>query len=246
MNTARDVGAALDHVADSVVEALGDKLAEIKPKLRGWLHLGTAPLALAGGVVLIALSPTTTTRIGSIVFTLSAILLFTVSAIYHTGNWSPRTWAFLRRFDHSNVFILIAGSYTPITLMLLEGTQRVALLTTVWTAAILGVLFRVFWTDAPRWLYTPIYIAMGWAAVFFIPGFIDGATSRFGTGMAIGVLVLIASGGVLYTLGGAAYGFKFPNPSPKYFGFHEVFHSFTVLAFAAHYVGISMATYSLR
>jgi hemolysin III len=249
MTPGKDLSAAIDSVTDSFADAaevLGDKLAEIKPKLRGWLHLGTAPLALAGGIVLIALSPTTMTRIGSIVFTLSAILLFTVSAIYHTGNWSPRTWAFLRRFDHSNVFILIAGSYTPITLIMLEGTQRVALLTTVWTAAILGVLFRVFWTDAPRWLYTPIYIAMGWAAVFFIPGFIDGATNRLGAGMAIGVLVLIASGGILYTLGGAAYGFKFPNPSPKYFGFHEVFHSFTVLAFAAHYVGISMATYSLR
>jgi hemolysin III len=249
MNRASDLGDVIEHVSDSIADAadaLGDKLAEIKPKLRGWLHLGTAPLALAGGIVLIALSPTTTTRIGSVVFTLSAILLFTVSAIYHTGTWSPRTWAFLRRFDHSNVFILIAGSYTPITLMLLEGAQRTALLTTVWTAAIAGVLFRVFWTDAPRWLYTPIYIAMGWAAVFFIPGFIDGASSRLGTGMAIAVLVLIAAGGVLYTLGGAAYGFKFPDPSPQYFGFHEVFHSFTVLAFAAHYVGISLATYSLR
>ncbi len=237
---------AVGHALETVTESLAETLRDIKPKLRGWLHLGTAPLALAGGIVLIALSPTTTTRIGSIVFAFSALLLFTVSAIYHTGTWSPRTWAFLRRFDHSNVFILIAGSYTPITLILLEGTQRVALLTTVWTAAILGVLFRVFWTDAPRWLYTPIYIAMGWAAVFFVPGFIDGASSRLGTGMAIAVLVLIASGGVLYTLGGAAYGFKFPNPSPKYFGFHEVFHTFTVLAFAAHYTGISMATYSLR
>lgn len=236
------IRAGIDHLHDSLAETIAD----IKPKLRGWLHLGTAPLALAGGIVLIVLSPTTTTRIGSIVFACSALLLFTVSAIYHTGNWSPRTWAFLRRFDHSNVFVLIAGSYTPITLILLEGTQRVALLVTVWTAAILGVLFRVFWTDAPRWLYTPIYIAMGWAAVFFIPGFIDGATNRLGTGMAIGVLVLIGSGGVLYTVGGAVYGFKFPNPSPRWFGFHEVFHSFTVLAFAAHYVGVSMATYSLR
>ncbi len=228
------------------MESMAETLADIKPKLRGWLHLGTAPLALVGGVVLIALSPTTTTRIGSVVFTLSALLLFTVSAIYHTGNWSPRTWAFLRRFDHSNVFVLIAGSYTPITLILLEGTQRVALLTTVWGAAILGMLFRVLWTDAPRWLYTPIYIAMGWAAVFFVPGFIDGATTRLGAGMAVAVLVLIATGGVLYTVGGAVYGFKFPNPSPKWFGFHEVFHSFTVLAFTTHYVGVSMATYALR
>jgi len=236
------VRAGLDHLHEAVVELKAD----IKPRLRGWLHLATAPLTLAAGIVLISLSPTAATRIGSAVFTGTALVLFTVSAIYHTGTWSPRTWAFLRRFDHSNVFILIAGSYTPITLMLLEGTQRVALLATVWTAAILGVLFRVFWTDAPRWLYTPIYIAMGWAAVFFIPGFIDGASNRLGTGMAISVLVLIAAGGVLYTLGGAVYGFKFPNPSPRWFGFHEVFHSFTVLAFASHYVGVSLATYSLR
>ena len=241
--------AGIDHLHDGIdhlQESLSETLADIKPKLRGWLHLGTVPLALAGGIVLIVLSPTPTTRLGSIVFACSAVLLFTVSAIYHTGTWSPRTWAFLRRFDHSNVFILIAGSYTPITLILLEGTQQVALLVTVWSAAILGVLFRIFWTDAPRWLYTPIYIAMGWAAVFFIPGFIDGATERLGTGTAVGVLVLIAAGGVLYTLGGAVYGFKFPDPSPRFFGFHEVFHSFTVLAFATHYVGVSMATYSLR
>ena len=183
MNTASEMGEAVHAAIDSVTGSIAETLRDVKPKLRGWLHLGTAPLTLAAGIVLIALSPTTMTRVGSVVFTVSALLLFTVSAIYHTGTWSPRTWAFLRRFDHSNVFILIAGSYTPITLMLLEGTQRVALLVTVWTAAILGVLFRVFWTDAPRWLYTPIYIAMGWAAVFFIPGFIDGASSRLGTGM---------------------------------------------------------------
>src|SRR5437868_14205836 len=111
------VGEAVKHGLESVHDSITDvaeKLDDLKPKLRGWLHLGTAPLALAGGIVLIALSPTTTTRIGSIVFACSALLLFTVSAIYHTGTWSPRTWAFLRRFDHSNVFILIAGPYTPI------------------------------------------------------------------------------------------------------------------------------------
>ena len=235
------IRAGIDHLHDSISETLAD----IKPKLRGWLHLGTAPLALAGGIVLIALSPTTLTRIGSLVFTVSALLLFTVSAIYHTGTWSPRTWAFLRRFDHSNVFLLIAGSYTPFALLFLEGTERTALLSAVWGGAVLGVLFRVFWTDAPRWLYTPIYIALGWAAIFFIPGFFEGATA-LGLGIGIAVFVLILSGGALYTFGGMVYGFKRPNPSPRWFGFHEVFHSFTVLAFATHYVGISMATYALR
>jgi hemolysin III len=236
---------AVGHALESVGESIEKTFADFKPKLRGWLHLGTVPLALAGGIVLIVLSPTTTTRVGSVVFTISALLLFTVSAIYHTGTWSPRTWAFLRRFDHSNVFVLIAGSYTPFALLLLEGTQRVVLLSVVWGGAVLGVLFRVFWTDAPRWLYTPIYIALGWAAVFFIPGFFEGAKS-LGGGLGIAAFVMIVVGGGLYTLGGAVYGFKFPDPSPRYFGFHEVFHSFTVLAFAAHYVGVSLATYSLR
>jgi hemolysin III len=240
---------ALHHANDAMragLDHLGETLAEVKPKLRGWMHLWTAPLALAGGIVLIVLSPTATTRVGSALFAASALLLFGVSAIYHTGTWSPRVWTFLRRFDHANIFLLIAGTYTPITLILLEGTQRVVLLSTVWGCAILGVFFRVFWLHAPRWLYLPLYIGLGWSAVFFIPGFIDGASNQLGTGMGIAVLVLVAVGGVFYTFGGVVYGIKRPNPSPRWFGFHEVFHSFTILAFVSHYVGVSLATYSLR
>jgi len=242
------VGEAFKHGLESVhdsIHEVAEKLDDLKPKLRGWLHLGTAPLTLAAGIVLIVLSPTTTARVGSIVFIASALVLFTVSAIYHTGTWSPRTWAFLRRFDHANIFVLIAGTYTPFSLLLLDGTAQVALLVTVWTGAILGVLFRVFWTDAPRWLFVPIYMALGWSAVFFIPSFFHGATA-LGLGIGIAVFVLIAVGGALYTVGGVVYGFKRPNPSPRWFGFHEVFHSFTILAFVSHYVGISMATYALR
>ncbi|MGZ4446633.1 MAG: PAQR family membrane homeostasis protein TrhA [Nocardioides sp.] len=236
----------LRHRFDDLADSVAETVADVKPKLRGWMHLATAPLTLAAGIVLVALSPDTQTRWGSAVFSASALILFTVSAVYHRGTWSPRVWTVLRRFDHSNIFLLIAGSYTPLTLMLLEGTQRVVLLVTVWTCAILGVLFRVFWTDAPRWLYVPLYIGMGWAAVFFIPGFMHGASERLGVGVGTAVLVLIAAGGALYTLGGVVYGFKRPNPWPRWFGFHEVFHTFTILAFTAHYVGISMATYALR
>jgi hemolysin III len=235
-----EMRAGLEHLGESLHETLED----LKPKLRGWLHLGIAPLTLAGGIVLIVLSPDTLTRVGSAVFTASALILFTVSAIYHTGTWSPRTWAFLRRFDHSNIFVLIAGSYTPFSLIFLEGTQRAVLLTVVWAGAILGVGFRVFWTDAPRWLYTPIYIAMGWAAVFFIPGFLEGARAFGGVGIAAFVMIVV--GGALYTLGGVVYGFKRPNPWPRWFGFHEVFHTFTILAFVSHYVGVSLATYAVR
>jgi hemolysin III len=239
MNQAMRAG--LDHLQDAVA----DLTADIKPRLRGWLHLATAPLTLAAGIVLIALSPNATTRTGSALFTGSALVLFTVSAIYHTGSWSPRTWAFLRRFDHANIFVLIAGSYTPFALILLDGTAQVVLLATVWTGAVLGVGFRVFWTDAPRWLYVPLYIALGWAAVFFLPSFLDGAT-RLGVGVGIATFTLIVVGGALYTFGGVVYGFKRPDPWPRWFGFHEVFHTFTILAFVAHYVGVSIATYSLR
>ena len=236
----------MNEALRSGLDTLAESVAEVKPKLRGWMHLATAPLTLAGGIVLVILSPDATTRWGSALFSASALVLFTVSAVYHTGSWSPRVWAFLRRFDHANIFVLIAGSYTPLTLILLEGTQRTLLLATIWTSALLGVLFRVFWTDAPRWLHTPIYIAMGWVAIVFLPDFARGAYDRLGGDIGTAVLVLIAAGGALYTLGGVVYGFQRPNPWPRWFGFHEVFHTFTILAFVTHYVGISMATYALR
>lgn len=232
---------AAGHVADRArelrreVRELGQ---EVKPKLRGWLHAGTTPLALAAGIVLIVLSPTLTTRVGSAIFAGTALLLFTVSAVYHRGTWSPRTWAVLRRLDHSSIFLLIAGSYTPFTLILLEGSARATLLAIVWTGAVLGVLFRVFWTDAPRWIYTPIYVALGWVAIFY--------AGDFASGGHLSVIVLVAVGGFLYTLGGLVYGLKKPDPFPAWFGFHEVFHTFTIAAFVCHYVAASIATYQLR
>ena len=236
----------LESLADSVAQTAAQKAAELKPRLRGWLHLATAPLTLAAGIVLIALSPSAETRVGSAVYAGSAVLLFTVSAVYHRGRWSPRVHGVLKRLDHANIFLLIAGSYTPFSLLLLHGTQRAVLLSVVWGGALLGVAFRVLWVGAPRWLYVPIYVALGWAAVFFIPGFADGAVSRLGLGIGTAVLVLVIAGGALYTVGGVVYGLKRPNPSPRWFGFHEVFHTFTILAFVTHYVGVSLATYSLR
>jgi hemolysin III len=232
---------AVRHGLDQLHELADD----IKPKLRGWLHLVNAPLTLAAGLVLIALSPTAPTRVGSAIYAGSALLLFTVSAIYHRGTWSPRVHHFLKRFDHANIFLLIAGSYTPFALLLLEGTTRNVLLTTVWAGAALGVGFRVLWVGAPRWLYLPIYLALGWAAVFFIDDFAAGA-ERLGVGTGTAVLVLVIVGGALYTLGALVYGLKRPDPWPRWFGFHEIFHTLTILAFVTHYVGISMAVYSQR
>ncbi len=211
---------------------------DVKPKLRGWLHAGTTPLALAAGIVLIVLSPTVTTRVGSAIFAGTALLLFTVSAVYHRGSWSPRVWAFLRRFDHSNIFLLIAGSYTPFALILLDGASRVTLLTIVWSGAVLGVALKLGWASAPRWLNAPVYVALGWVAIFYAGDLASGSSPA--------VITLIAVGGGLYTLGGVVYGLKKPDPFPTWFGFHEVFHTFTIAAFVCHYVAASIATYQLR
>ena len=233
----------LDH--DAALVVMADKMSELKPRLRGWIHAGSIPLVVVAGAVLVALSPTVETKVGSAVFIGSALLLFGVSAIYHLGTWPPAVWALLRRLDHSNIFILIAGTYTAFAMLLLHGNARTYLLVGIWGGALLGVLFRVFWTGAPRWLYTPIYIVLGWFAVFFIPDFIDGA-HYLSPSDAVATLGLVVVGGLLYTLGGVVYGLKKPNPSPEWFGFHEVFHALTILAFLAHYVAVSIATYALR
>ncbi|MBT2395840.1 hemolysin III family protein [Streptomyces sp. ISL-100] len=208
----------------------------VKPKLRGWLHAGMFPAVVVAGLVLITLADSTRARVACGIYILTACLLFGISAIYHRGTWGPRGEAILRRLDHANIFLIIAGTYTPLTVLLLPASTGRTLLWAVWAAALAGIAFRVFWVGAPRWLYTPCYIAMGWAAVFFLPDFM-----RAG---GIAVLVLVIVGGLLYSAGGVIYGLKRPNPSPRWFGFHEVFHSLTLAAFIAHYVGISLVAYS--
>jgi hemolysin III len=223
------------EIRDDLAHAVHDVAAAVKPKLRGWLHLGMVPVALAAAIVLLALAPTTAGRLSAAVFGTTAVLLFATSATYHRGRWSDRTNAVLKRLDHANIFLIIAGSYTPFAVMLLPPDQRATLLWIVWTGAVAGVLFRVFWVGAPRWLYTPVYVALGWVAVFYLADFY-----RAG---GLGVVVLLAAGGLLYTGGAVVYALKRPNPSPLWFGFHEVFHACTVAAFAVHYVAVSLVVY---
>lgn len=199
-----------------------------KPLLRGWLHLGAAPLAFIAGLALVVFAPTLAGRASTAVFTLSAVMLFGTSAVYHRGNWSPKPLAVLRRMDHANIFLIIAGTHTPFAVILLPEGQMRTLLWVVWTGAVAGVIFRVFWTSAPRWFYTLVYVALGWVAVFYLVPF-----WRYGGPL---VVLLIAGGGLLYTVGALVYALKRPNPAPRWFGFHEVFHTFTVAAFAAHWV----------
>jgi len=218
--------------ASAIDDAAQEQLQRAKPRLRGWLHAGALPLATAAGIVLVALSPTAVIRLATAVFTLTGMLLFGVSTLYHRGHWSARTLRLLRRLDHANIFLLIAGTYTPFALLLLSGSDRLLLLTLDWVGALLGVGFRMLWPSAPRWVYTPVYVALGWTAIFWVDDF-----ARAG-GPAVLTLVII--GGVLYSCGGLVYARMRPDPSPHWFGFHEVFHALTVTAFAVHYIGLSL------
>ena len=217
----------------SVVE---DVARLVKPHLRGWLHAGTFPVALAAGIVLVVLADGTRETVANAVYAASAALLFGISALYHRGNWSPGTEKLLKRLDHSNIFLIIAGTYTPFSVILLRDQGGTALLWIVWTAALAGIAFRVIWVGAPRWLYTPVYLGLGWVAVFYLGDILDSGGAA--------VVALLAVGGVLYSAGGVVYALKRPNPSPRWFGFHEVFHALTLGAFAVHYIAVSLATYS--
>ncbi len=220
-------------------ELLKEAARETKPHLRGWLHLATFPLSVLAGTVLVWLSPDTTTRIATAIFAVSSSSLFGVSALFHRGQpWSPRWHGVLRRLDHSNIFLLIAGTYTPFAMTLLDSNSARVLLSIVWGGALIGIAFRVLWIGAPRWLYLPVYIALGWASVFWLGDFAESAGPV--------VLILIVAGGLLYSIGGLVYGLRRPDPLPHWFGYHEVFHSLTIAAFAVHYVGVSMIVYSKR
>lgn len=227
----------LEERKDEIESRLEQRLEAIpdavRPRLRGWLHAGAFPLSLASGIVLVVLASGRREVLAATVFAVTATALFGTSAVYHRGNWSPSAKALLKRWDHANIFLIIAGTYTPFTVLLLPRGQARTLLWIIWVGALAGAVFRVAWVNAPRWLYVPVYVAMGWVAVAYLPGFLDGG--------GVAVLVMIIVGGVLYTLGGTVYGAKWPDPSPTWFGFHEIFHAFTIAAFSVHSVGVWLA-----
>ncbi len=200
---------------------------ELKPSWRGWIHTGVLPLVVAAGVVLIVFSDGWVAKTAAAIYFASSILLFGNSALYHRFNWRPSIKKLLKRIDHANIFLLIAGTYTPLSVSALSADDGGLLLAAVWIIAVFGVGFRVFWINAPRWLYVPIYLALGWAAVFYIGDFFEANWV---------VMVLVIAGGLMYSVGAVVYGLKRPNPIPKHFGFHEIFHALTVVAFFCHWV----------
>ena len=218
--------------------AKADADVEIKPTWRGWLHAATFPVAIAAGIVLIVLSEGAPAKWAAAVFMASSLLLFGNSALYHLINWGPRTKLILKRIDHANILLLIAGTYTPLAVNALVPEKGTLLLILVWSGAVLGILFRVFWINAPRWLYVALYLVLGWAAVMYMVDLLNAN---------VAMMVLVCVGGLLYTGGAIVYALKKPNPWPGHFGFHEIFHLCTVLAFLCHWTAcllISMAPYA--
>ena len=215
---------------------IDDSQVATKPKLRGWLHAGMFPVAVISGVILVTTALTQEGRISSAVFVATAVVLFGTSALFHRGSWSSRVHGLLRRMDHSNIYLIIAGSYTPFAVMALPSDKGRLLLWIVWTGALAGVAFRVLWVGAPRWLYTGLYVVIGWVAIFFLPDLVEGG--------GVAAVVLVVLGGVLYSLGAVVYGLKRPDPSPDWFGFHEVFHALTIAAFTAHYVAVWLVVHA--
>ncbi|MCI5826237.1 MAG: hemolysin III family protein [Arcanobacterium sp.] len=205
----------------------------VKTKLRGWIHAFTAPLALANAIVLICLAPTPTLKWACAAFGLCSLILFGISATYHLGTWNPIVLRTLKRMDHSNIFLLIAGTYTPLAISGLSGASRTICLSVVWGGAIAGILMEVFWVTAPRVLRVVVYVLLGWVAIWFMP--------QFWVSEGPAVVWLLLAGGLCYTIGAVFYAIKKPNPWPRYFGFHEFFHTGTVLGYSCHVVAIWLA-----
>lgn len=219
-------------------QQLDDMIELVKPRLRGFIHLITAPIALIVGLILVAITPTWHAKVAVAIFVASTVLLFGHSAIYHLGTWQQPLEGIMRRLDHANIFLLIAGTYTPLAVILLDHKTARLLLTVVWVGAILGILARVFWLHAPRWFYTPLYVILGWVAVGFLPQF------RAAGGNLI--LWLVIAGGISYTLGAVVYALKRPDPIPTWFGFHEVFHVATVGGYSCHCIAVFLAVAKLQ
>jgi hemolysin III len=208
----------------------------VKPRLRGWLHAGALPVTLIAGFTLVTLGPTLQARLASAIYAITSALLFGISATYHRSTLAPRLAEVLRRLDHANIYLIIAGTYTPFALLALDGAARIAVLTVTWGGALAGVLFRVLWMGAPRWLYTVLYLALGWTAVFVLPQLLQGAGAV--------AVVLVAVGGLFYSAGAIVYGLRRPDPSPRWFGYHEVFHACTLAAYLVQYIAVSIVVYS--
>jgi hemolysin III len=214
------------------VTRAADHLAFEKPRLRGVSHEIAFFVALAAGALLVVLAPTAASRVAVSVYAVSLCAMFGASALYHRGNWAPRPRLWLRRLDHAMIFVLVAGTYTPFALLVLDDRLGTVLLAVAWGGALAGVALSVAWIDSPRWMTAGAYVALGWASLIGMPQLLHRAGA--------GAIALLGVGGVLYSLGAVVYARRRPDPVPDVFGFHEVFHLLVIGAAIAHYVAVAV------
>ncbi len=211
-------------------------MAPVKPRLRGVFHQWAFFVALVAGVVLVIAAPDGRATFAATIYATSVVAMFGASALYHRIDWrslGARRW--MRRLDHSMIFVLIAGTYTPFALLVLHGGLARAVLIAVWGGALLGIALKMFWPDTPKWLTAAVYVTLGWVAVIAFPEL----ASELGiTGMG-----LVAGGGILYTVGAVVYALRRPDPAPAVFGYHEIFHVLVIAAAALQFVAV--AAYAL-
>lgn len=207
------------------------RLLPPKPRLRGVSHQWGFVVAALAGLVLVAVADTTLARVAALIYAASLCAMLGASALYHRVEWSPRCSSAARRLDHSMIFVFVAGTYTPFALLVLHGTLATGLLAGVWTAAAIGAAITTTWTDAPTWIRSALYIALGWAAVLAGPQLVSGA--------GVVAVLLLVLGGLLYTVGAVVYVRQRPDPSPGIFGYHEVFHLFVVAAAVVHFIAVA-------
>jgi hemolysin III len=211
-----------------------------KPRMRGLLHAYAAGVAVICGIVLCSLAATRpgwAPFVSCVVYSLTVVALFGTSALYHRRVWSERGYKIMRRLDHSMIFVFIAGTYTPFSVLLLTGRTRDTILAIVWGGAVIGVGSKFFSAmSRRRWLSAPLYIALGWVAVAVLPDMLHKG--------GVTALVLTCAGGAFYTIGAVFYALRKPNPWPAVFGHHEIFHAFTLIAAVCHQIAIYFALYA--
>ena len=228
-SAARD---AMGDRVDAAKEAASDAIAAVKPKLRGVSHEWAFFMSLGFGVALIVLAETPKATMAVAIYAVSLSALFGTSALYHRVNWTrPSVRQWMRRLDHSMIFFLIAGTYTPFALLVLNGTLAMAILVVVWIGAIAGAIVEMIWIDHPKWASALIYLSLGWVAVAAFP--------ELWTSMGPAGTLLVAAGGLLYTAGAVVYATQRPNPIPATFGYHEVFHLLVIAAAVAHFSAVA-------
>jgi hemolysin III len=230
---AAGIGRRVDHdlpqvVVNTVVDMLG------RPRARGWIHLFSAGTATVAGAVLVSVAAINASPLAgwaTLIYATTIVAMFTVSATYHRVHWrSPSAHQWMKRVDHSMIFVFIAGCYTPIALLTMPPRIGMQVLTVVYGGAAAGVALKMLWPSAPRRICLPLYLLLGYVAIWFARTLLDGA--------GVVVVVLLVVGGLLYSVGAVCYGLGWPNPWPNTFGFHEFFHAFTVAAATCHYIAI--------